>query len=122
MNRDNVRTRILHPATKRAGLDVAGKPTLRTHDLRHCFASLLVAGGADVVFVASQLGHSSPAVTLTVYASLFDERDHAAKMAEILEGGYGNVLETAMRGGERSDAEPVVPISAPLRAVAAERG
>jgi integrase len=85
MNRDNVRSRILRPAVKRAGLAGQGRPVLRTHDLRHCFASLLIAGGADVVFVASQLGHSNPAVTLSTYSHLFDAHEHGARMASILE-------------------------------------
>lgn len=122
MNRDNVRSRILHPAVKAAGLDVPGKPKLRTHDLRHCFASLLIAGGASVVFVAAQLGHSSAAVTLNVYAALFDERDHAARMAEILEDGYGNVVETAMRGEARSGAAVTTTEPTSLRGVAGARG
>jgi integrase len=101
LNRDNVRTRILGPALKRAGLDRNDLPKLRTHDLRHCFASLLIAGGASVVFVSSQLGHGSPAVTLAIYSHLVDERDHASKMAAILEDGFGNTLETASRGEAR---------------------
>jgi integrase len=122
MNRDNVRTRILAPAVKRAELDRDGKPKLRTHDLRHSFASLLIAHGASVVFVASQLGHSSPSVTLSVYAHLFDERDHAERMAAILEDGFGNVLETATHGGGRSDAVSGPADFAPVRAITPGRG
>ncbi|APT91051.1 hypothetical protein CSPHI_08425 [Corynebacterium sphenisci DSM 44792] len=46
-------------------------PRPRVHDLRHTYASLAIAGGASVVTVASQLGHSSPAVTLSVYSHAF---------------------------------------------------
>lgn len=93
MNRDNVRSRILAPAVEGAELNGQGRPRLRTHDLRHTFASLLIAGSASIVFVASQLGHSSPTVTLSTYAHLFDERDHGARMATILEDGFGGTLE-----------------------------
>jgi integrase len=33
---------------------------------------MLIREGADVVFVARQLGHANPAVTLGVYAHVFD--------------------------------------------------
>jgi integrase len=49
-----------------AKLDRVGEPKLRMHDLRHCFASMLIAAAADVVFVARQLGHANPAITLRV--------------------------------------------------------
>ena len=42
------------------------------HDLRHIFASSLIAAGVDVVFVSQQLGHASPAVTLNVYAHVYE--------------------------------------------------
>ena len=38
---------------------------------------MLIAAGADVVFVARQLGHANPAITLRVYAHLFDEQGQA---------------------------------------------
>jgi integrase len=44
---------------------------LRPHDLRHFCASVLIESGATPVLVARQLGHSSPRVTLDVYAHLF---------------------------------------------------
>ena len=40
----------------------------RLHDIRHTTASLLLARGAPVTYVAEQLGHSSPQITLTTYA------------------------------------------------------
>jgi integrase len=42
--------------------------TLRLHDLRHQHASLLIAEGLPVPEVAARLGHSSPGVTMSVYA------------------------------------------------------
>lgn len=43
------------------------------HDLRHTAASLMVSSGANVKMVQRQLGHASAAMTLDVYASLFDD-------------------------------------------------
>jgi integrase len=46
---------------------------LSIHHLRHTCASLLIREGASVKAVQEQLGHSSPTVTLGVYAHLFDD-------------------------------------------------
>lgn len=56
-------------AKKRAGID--GQMTV--HDLRHTAASLMVRAGANVKAVQRQLGHTSAAMTLDVYADLFDD-------------------------------------------------
>lgn len=41
------------------------------HSLRHSFASALIVAGSPVTEVQSILGHSSPAITLSVYAHWF---------------------------------------------------
>ena len=43
------------------------------HDLRHTAASLAVSAGANVKAVQKMLGHASAAMTLDVYADLFDD-------------------------------------------------
>jgi hypothetical protein len=43
------------------------------HDLRHTAGSLAVSAGANVKAVQRMLGHASAAMTLVVYADLFDE-------------------------------------------------
>jgi integrase len=73
-------------AVKAAGLTHTGRLTL--HSLRHTYASLLIASGLDVVFVSRQLGHANPTITLTTYAHLFQQADHAAKAREALEASY----------------------------------
>jgi integrase len=50
-------------------------PTMVTHDLRHFFASALIAGGASVKQVQVVMGHSSPVITLRVYAHLWPGDD-----------------------------------------------
>jgi integrase len=42
-------------------------------DLRHSAASLAVSAGANVKAVQRMLGHASAAMTLDVYADLFDD-------------------------------------------------
>lgn len=58
-------------------LKTAGLPKIRFHDLRHNAASMMLAGKTSVVSVSRYLGHSSPQVTLGIYAHLvpggFDE-------------------------------------------------
>lgn len=51
----------------------AGLPRMTVHDLRHTAASLAIASGANVKAVQRMLGHASAAMTLDVYADLFDE-------------------------------------------------
>lgn len=48
------------------------------HALRHTHASQLIDAGVDVVTISKQLGHASPAITLQVYAHLFQQRDSKA--------------------------------------------
>lgn len=50
-----------------------GYPDLKVHGLRHTTASLAVQAGANVKAVQRMLGHASAAMTLDVYADLFDD-------------------------------------------------
>jgi integrase len=65
INHNNLVSRYFKPALKKAEL---GK--VRFHDLRHTYASLLIQQGENIKYIQSQLGHSSPTVTLNVYAHL----------------------------------------------------
>ncbi|MGW9550913.1 tyrosine-type recombinase/integrase [Citricoccus zhacaiensis] len=74
------RVRALGEAEKRArdswfssALEDAGLPRITPHDLRHTAASFAVSAGANVKAVQRMLGHSSAAMTLDVYAELFDD-------------------------------------------------
>ena len=51
-------------------LRASGCPKIRFHDLRHTYASLLIEQGENIKYIQTQLGHSSPTVTLSVYAHL----------------------------------------------------
>jgi len=64
----NFRRRVFDPAVKAAGL-----AKLTPHDLRDTAASLAVSAGANVKAVQRMLGHASAAMTLDVYAGLFDD-------------------------------------------------
>lgn len=70
----------------------AGLSDVTPHALRHTFASMLIAQGRDPVFVADQLGHASPAITLRVYAHLFRAAKQADDARDELEAAYGSLL------------------------------
>jgi integrase len=54
-------------------LDPTFPSAITRHDLRHTAASLAVSAGANVKAVQRMLGHASAAMTLDVYADLFDD-------------------------------------------------
>lgn len=61
-------------------------PAITPHDLRHTAASLAVQSGANVKVVQRMLGHASAAITLDVYADLFDSDldEVATRMDELI--------------------------------------
>ncbi len=66
--------KVLRVASSQAKVDMT------SHDLRHFFASALIAGGASVKQVQTVLGHSSAMITLRTYAHLWpgdDDRTRA---------------------------------------------
>ena len=71
-------------ALKRAGL-----PHVRLHDLRHGYASALLAEGVPLLTVSRLLGHSSIVITSDTYAHLTQSmtRDAAAAMGRVLGEG-----------------------------------
>jgi integrase len=68
MRNHNFRSRVFVPAARKIGM-----PGLTPHDLRHTAASLAVQAGANVKAVQRMLGHASAAMTLDVYAGLFND-------------------------------------------------
>jgi integrase len=56
-------------------------PEFRFHDLRHYFASLLIADGLDVKVVQARLRHASAKTTLDVYGHLWPDKDEASRTA-----------------------------------------
>ena len=66
----NYRKRVFTPLRKRLGLD-----TMLTHDLRKAFGSVLLTNGVDIMTVSHWMGHSSPAVTMKIYAKVLPEAE-----------------------------------------------
>lgn len=53
----------------------------RFHDLRHFYASLLIASGADVKVVQHRLRHASAKTTLDTYGHLWPDSDESTRTA-----------------------------------------
>jgi integrase len=70
-------TKEFADAMQRAGLS-----HVTLHTLRHTHASQLIASGMDILTVSRRLGHSSPAITLTVYGHLLSPEDRAADIMQ----------------------------------------
>jgi integrase len=62
----------------------AGFPGLRLHDMRHNCASHMLAAGCSVPAVAAHLGHSTPAITMAVYARAIPQKEPGAGMLDEL--------------------------------------
>jgi integrase len=80
--------------------DTAEFPRITPHDLRHTAASLAVSAGANVKAVQKMLGHASAAMTLDVYADLFD-RD-----AEAVADAHDQRLSGAVFGPNAAKLQP----------------
>lgn len=85
---DNLVKRVFHPALRAAGL-----PRIRLHDLRHIYASLLIAQGESIKKVETQMGHASAQTTLDLYGHLFprDRGTSATRVEQALFGRSGTI-------------------------------
>jgi integrase len=70
----------------RRAVDAVGLDGVTPHDLRHHYASVLLAGGESVVTVAARLGHGSPTVTLNVYGHLMP--DSETRTRAVVDAGW----------------------------------
>jgi integrase len=74
----------------------AGLSGYTLHDLRHFYASGLIAAGCDVVTVQRALGHSKATTTLNTYAHLWptaEDRTRAAAGA-MMDDALGNLADS----------------------------
>jgi integrase len=87
MNPRNVAQRGLEKAAEKAAL-----ADVTFHVLRHTCASVLIFQGHDVTYVAAQLGHEKPLVTLDTYSHLFGRVRNAAKHRAALNAEFGHLF------------------------------
>jgi integrase len=72
----------LQRAVRKARKKVKGLPEgFRYHDLRHYFASLLIASGLDVKVVQTRLRHASAMTTLNTYGHMWPDADESSRAA-----------------------------------------
>lgn len=92
-DRNRVRGRTLARSIKRANEllakdELSALPDgLTPHSLRRTFASLLIALGKDPAYVMRQMGHTSPTMTLGLYAQVMDASDEdRERLRTLVEG------------------------------------
>lgn len=76
----------------------AGLPPIKLHDLRHFFASRLIAAGCDVVTVQRALGHASASITLNTYSHLWPTAEDRTRAAA------GEIMTAACCSGVSADS------------------
>ncbi len=81
LNSHNVRNRILVPACKRAGI-----PRIGWHNLRYTFATWADPSGESIKALQTQMGHTDPRLTVSVYTQPMPEaqRQLASKIERVL--------------------------------------
>jgi integrase len=82
-------------AAKEAGMDVTA------HDLRHFYASALIARGASVKQVQERLGHATAVITLQTHAHLWSGADDRTR--DVIDAAL-SPLADSLRTAEASDA------------------
>jgi integrase len=97
--KDNFMARVFRPAVRRAELE-----GLTFHDLRHTYASLMVASGASPHVIAEQLGHRDARLVLQRYGHLYPG---ASRKAAIDLDLYLQAISVGqVWDGDCSDEEP----------------
>lgn len=79
--------RALRAAEQRANI-----PNYTLHELRHTFASILIAQGELPTLVAKQMGHADPSITMKVYAHLFEEQESVEQARDKLQATMGGMI------------------------------
>jgi integrase len=106
LNNKNWRRRQFNPAMAEF-LEIYPHLTrLVPHDLRHTAASLAISAGANVKAVQKMLGHASAAMTLDVYADLFDD-DLDAVGAAMSAAGDPATLNRSWAVAARATVSPI---------------
>jgi integrase len=79
----------------------------RLHDLRHFYASGLIAAGCDVVTVQRALGHASAAMTLTTYSHLWPDASDRTRKAtgDLLDQVLGSTADGLRTEASKTPAD-----------------
>ena len=85
LNPSNLRNRSFKRIKARSGV----RDDLRFHDLRHTFATMLLAAGVHAKVVSEMLGHASITITLDTYSHVLPDMQDSA--ADAMEAALGTV-------------------------------
>jgi len=96
INPDDFEAHVWRPIVKRAGMTGT-----RYHDLRHFFASQLIANGETAAYIRDQMGHSSIHVTFDTYGHLFPGRGKEASER------FEKSMDIARRKAEANVSKPL---------------
>ena len=88
-------------------------PRIRSHDLRHTAASLMLNHGIPVIVVSRRLGHSNASVTLNIYAhtTVDMQNEAAALMDELLTPIPVNLPQGELAVGVENPLHPLHPVA-----------
>jgi integrase len=110
-NPSNVRTRTLAKSIEGANERLAESGLapvpegLTPHSLRRTFASILFALGKELPYVMAQLGHTSPGMTLGIYARvMMDGEDERLALLRLVDGGSESDSQPKLE----ADTQPTV--------------
>jgi integrase len=105
--RGNIRRRVVGKAVEQASVALveAGLSPITdgitNHSLRRTFASLLYEAGASPAYVMAQMGHTSSALALEVYArKMARSRDTGERLDALLRGADWAQMGTNGAAGE----------------------
>ena len=93
LNHSTFYTGAWRPARNAAGITEGS-----LHQLRHLFASALLAGGVDIKALSEYLGHHDPSVTLRIYAHLMPSAEGRALRAIEAAFAEADGPDTAQQG------------------------
>ena len=100
----NVRSRVLKPAAKRAGV-----PWVGFHTFRHTCATMLFRNGLNAKQVQMWLGHHSPAFTLATYVHLLPDDLPDPNFLDVLTVDHGARSAPTNPAGDEEDLYPRRP-------------
>ncbi len=110
----NVRRRMLAKATALADKRLAEDGTeplpnrLTPHSLRRTFASLLFAIGETPPYVMAQMGHTTPNLTLAIYARQMDRRDgEPHRLKTLVEGREPEAADRSLDSSVSNSRRPM---------------
>jgi integrase len=109
LDTDNLRKRVFYKCLEKAGLR-----RIRFHDLRHTYASLLLAEKESPAYVQQQLGHASIQLTVDTYGHLVPGSNRSAvdKLDDVSTHPAAPPAHPENKKGLASSANPLISLVA----------